>query len=225
MLKSIEIKSEEDLLPPGAEPGTIPTDLEQSTGLERFEILGKMQGIDVFDMRPLDSSRKGALAGGQCESYRCDEAEASQAVKTAGEEQDHCYDHRTNDSLLTSHPSSGTLDNPIIVKSAGDEQFAGCTGYPVDSHGTIWLGGIMLTHTFPPPKQLSRTRPLERCTECGGVYKMEYVGPPDDAHGHGHGHGEEAHGDASHNYEEPKTLADFVRPEYRGGPPGFVHPT
>lgn len=49
----------EDLLPPGAEPGTIPTDLEQATGLERLEILGKMEGIDVFDMRPLDASRMG----------------------------------------------------------------------------------------------------------------------------------------------------------------------
>lgn len=54
-----EIHSEEDLLPPGAQPGTIPTDLEQATGLERLEILGKMQGVDIFDMRPLDSSRKG----------------------------------------------------------------------------------------------------------------------------------------------------------------------
>ena len=60
---STEIKSEDDLLPPGAEPGTVPTDLDQSTGLERFEILGKMQGVDVFDMKPLDASRKGtALA-------------------------------------------------------------------------------------------------------------------------------------------------------------------
>jgi len=39
----------------------MPTDANQSTGLERFEILGKMQGIDVFDMRPLDSSRVGGL--------------------------------------------------------------------------------------------------------------------------------------------------------------------
>ena len=53
------MKTEDDLLPPGAEPGTVPTDLDQSTGLERFEILGKMQGVDVFDMRPLDASRKG----------------------------------------------------------------------------------------------------------------------------------------------------------------------
>jgi len=55
-----EIRSEEDLVGPGAAPGTVPTDLEQATGLERLEILGKMAGVDIFDMRPLDSSRKGA---------------------------------------------------------------------------------------------------------------------------------------------------------------------
>lgn len=54
-----EVKTEDDLLGPGAKPGDIPTDLEQSTGLERLEILGKMEGVDVFDMRPLDASRKG----------------------------------------------------------------------------------------------------------------------------------------------------------------------
>lgn len=76
---------------PGAQPGTVPTDLEQSTGVERLEILGKMEGVDIFDMRPLDASRK------------------------------------------------GTLKEPIMVRSAGEEQYAGCTGYPVDSHGVIWL--------------------------------------------------------------------------------------
>jgi hypothetical protein len=54
-----EIKSEADLLPPGASIGTVPSDLEQATGLERLEILGKMQGVDIFDMKPLDASRKG----------------------------------------------------------------------------------------------------------------------------------------------------------------------
>lgn len=54
-----EVKTFDDLLPPGAAPGTVPTDYEQATGLERLEILGKMQGIDVFDMRPLDASRMG----------------------------------------------------------------------------------------------------------------------------------------------------------------------
>lgn len=59
MGNATEIKSSDDLLAPGAKPGTIPTDYEQSTGLERLEILGKMQGVDIFDMRPLDASRKG----------------------------------------------------------------------------------------------------------------------------------------------------------------------
>ena len=59
----IEVKNEHDLLPPGAEPGNVPTDLEQATGLERLEILGKMQGVDIFDMKPLDASRKGTLIG------------------------------------------------------------------------------------------------------------------------------------------------------------------
>ncbi|TKA60715.1 hypothetical protein B0A55_10732 [Friedmanniomyces simplex] len=153
-----QIHSEKDLLPPGGTPGTVPTDLEQATGLERLEILGKMQGVDVFDMRPLDASRK------------------------------------------------GTLDNPIVVKSFGDEQYLGCTGCPVDSHVVLWL-------------TCSRDRPVERCMECGSVYKMEYVGPQESHDGHGHSHhGHDVHDDAdgSHNYQgEPKTMADFVRPEYR----------
>ncbi|KAK7713131.1 Cytochrome c oxidase subunit 4 [Botryosphaeria dothidea] len=148
-----QIQTEEDLLPPGAAPGSVPTDLEQATGLERLEILGKIQGVDIFDMKPLDSSRK------------------------------------------------GTVDNPIVVRSFGDEQYAGCTGVPADSHVVKWL-------------VMSRDRPLERCPECGNCLKMEYVGPADDGHHHDHHHG--ADGDGAHNYEgEPKTMADFVRPEYR----------
>ncbi|KAG7006986.1 cytochrome c oxidase subunit 4 [Physcia stellaris] len=142
-----EVKGEEDLLPPGAQPGTVPTDLDQSTGLERLEILGKMQGIDIFDMKPLDASRLGTLA------------------------------------------------DPIMVKSFGDEQYCGCTGFPADSHVTKWL-------------TISRGRPIERCPECGSVYKMEYVGPPDDPHAH-------EHHDGHHNYEEPKTFADYVKEDYR----------
>ncbi|KAK5679025.1 Cytochrome c oxidase subunit 4 [Elasticomyces elasticus] len=151
-----KIHGEHDLFAPGGSPGTVPTDLEQATGLERLEILGKMQGVDIFDMRPLDASRK------------------------------------------------GTLDNPITVKSFGDEQYLGCTGFPVDSHVVIWL-------------TCSRDRPVERCPECGSAYKMEYVGPQDDGHGHGHGaHDVHDSTDGAHNYQgEPKTMADFVRPEYR----------
>jgi cytochrome c oxidase subunit 5b len=137
-----EIKTPDDLIGPGTGPGAVPTDLDQSTGLERYELLGKLEGRDVFDMKPLDSSRR------------------------------------------------GTMDNPIVVKSAGEEQYAGCTGSPADSHVVIWLG-------------MSKERPIERCPECGSVYKMEYIGAQDDHHGHHH-----------HGPEEPKTMADFVKPEY-----------
>lgn len=34
---------------------------------------------------------------------------------------------------------SGTIADPIMVRSFGDEQYAGCTGSPADSHVTIWL--------------------------------------------------------------------------------------
>ncbi|KLO17397.1 COX5B-domain-containing protein [Schizopora paradoxa] len=48
-------------------PGTkdadaIPSDAEQATGLERYQLLGRMEGVDVFDMKPLDASRLGTLA-------------------------------------------------------------------------------------------------------------------------------------------------------------------
>ncbi|KUI62333.1 Cytochrome c oxidase subunit 4, mitochondrial [Cytospora mali] len=144
-LKLSDVKTIDDLVGPGAKPGTVPTDLEQATGIERLEILGKMEGVDIFDMRPLDASRK------------------------------------------------GTMKDPILVRSAGDEQHAGCTGYPADSHGVIWL-------------TISRERPVERCPECGNVYKMEYLGPQD--HGHDHGHHDH------HGYEEPKNFSNFVKPDY-----------
>lgn len=78
-------------MPEGAEIGTVPTDVEQATGLERLEILGKMQGIDIFDMKPLPSDRL------------------------------------------------GTLKDPIMVRSFGEEQYCGCTGCPADSHNVKWI--------------------------------------------------------------------------------------
>lgn len=57
----IEIKAEGDLIGSGGSPGAIPTDYEQATGLERLEILGKMEGIDIFDTGPLDASRRGTM--------------------------------------------------------------------------------------------------------------------------------------------------------------------
>jgi cytochrome c oxidase subunit 5b len=37
----------------GAKPGAVPSEVEQSTGLERVEILAKLDGIDIYDDSPL----------------------------------------------------------------------------------------------------------------------------------------------------------------------------
>jgi len=45
----------------GGKAGEVPTDITQSTGLERLQTMGFLEGIDVFDSQPLDSSRIGTL--------------------------------------------------------------------------------------------------------------------------------------------------------------------
>lgn len=45
----------------GAKPGEVATDENQSTGLERYQIEGQLQGIDVFDMQGIPMSRQGTL--------------------------------------------------------------------------------------------------------------------------------------------------------------------
>ncbi|KAI0926129.1 hypothetical protein AcV5_008668 [Taiwanofungus camphoratus] len=47
---------------PGAKAGEVPTDENQSTGLERLQVLAAKEGVEVFDFNPLDSSRIGTLA-------------------------------------------------------------------------------------------------------------------------------------------------------------------
>ncbi|KAF8917425.1 cytochrome c oxidase subunit VB-domain-containing protein [Mucidula mucida] len=47
---------------PGAKDGEVPTAYDQATGLERFQLLGDIAGINVFDQDPLDSSRIGTKA-------------------------------------------------------------------------------------------------------------------------------------------------------------------
>ncbi|XDT17123.1 Cytochrome c oxidase subunit Vb, zinc binding region signature [Nakaseomyces glabratus] len=56
-----DVNGPESLLGPGGKEGEIPTELEQATGLARLELLGKLEGIDVFDTKPLDASRKGTM--------------------------------------------------------------------------------------------------------------------------------------------------------------------
>ncbi|PWN43205.1 putative COX4-cytochrome-c oxidase chain IV [Ceraceosorus guamensis] len=47
---------------PGAQPGEVPTDENQSTGLERFELEQRLQGKEAFDMQPLQSDRIGTIS-------------------------------------------------------------------------------------------------------------------------------------------------------------------
>jgi len=49
------------LFGPGAPPGEVPSDELQATGLARLELLAEMQGVNLFDEEPLDSSRLGTL--------------------------------------------------------------------------------------------------------------------------------------------------------------------
>ncbi|KDQ15840.1 hypothetical protein BOTBODRAFT_623873 [Botryobasidium botryosum FD-172 SS1] len=93
------------LLGDGASAGTVPTDENQATGLERLQILGNLEGIDVFDMKPLEMTRL------------------------------------------------GTVDEPIKIHSWFPERVIGCTGFPADSHDTLWLN---LT-----------SKRNARCPECG----------------------------------------------------------
>lgn len=46
----------------GAKPGEIPSDEQQATGLERFELVSKLQGVDVFGMEPIKMTRAGTTS-------------------------------------------------------------------------------------------------------------------------------------------------------------------
>lgn len=45
----------------GAKAGHVPTDIEQATGIERLQLLGQLQGVDVFNMGPLHITKAGTL--------------------------------------------------------------------------------------------------------------------------------------------------------------------
>ncbi|KAL7009674.1 Cytochrome c oxidase subunit 4 [Cystobasidiomycetes sp. EMM_F5] len=104
----------------GAKTGTVPTDFEQATGLERMELLAKMKGEDPFHMEPLDV------------------------------------------------PHMGTLKNPIKVFSLDTWRIVGCTGFPIDSHDTLY--GKVTTDKG------------HRCPECGCCYAIDFQGDPHAAH-------------------------------------------
>lgn len=60
--KLSEVNGPESLIGPGAKEGTVPTELDQATGLARLELLGKLEGVEVFDLKPLDASRTGTMS-------------------------------------------------------------------------------------------------------------------------------------------------------------------
>lgn len=111
--------------------------------------------------------------------------------------------HQRDESNLSDR--LGTVDNPIVIKSHGEEQYVGCTGVPADTHEQNWM-------------VISRDRPIERCTACGNVLKMDYIGVEDphrkfcsrqalfEANSTTDGHPPEKF--------EPATFADFIKPEY-----------
>lgn len=56
-----DVHGQDSLIGPGAKDGSVPTELDQATGLARLELLGKLEGIEVFDLKPLESSRIGTM--------------------------------------------------------------------------------------------------------------------------------------------------------------------
>lgn len=57
-----DVHGNDTLIGQGAKEGTFPTDLEQATGLARLELLAKLEGVELFDVKPLDASRVGTIA-------------------------------------------------------------------------------------------------------------------------------------------------------------------
>src|SRR4051812_15579934 len=45
----------------GAKSGEVPTDVQQATGMERLQLLGHLDGVDVFNTGPLVMSKAGTL--------------------------------------------------------------------------------------------------------------------------------------------------------------------
>lgn len=50
-----------------------------------------------------------------------------------------CWEIVSDESGIMSDGIAGTLEDPIVVNSAGEEQYVGCTGCPADSHNVLWI--------------------------------------------------------------------------------------
>ncbi|KAG2223498.1 hypothetical protein INT45_001246 [Circinella minor] len=58
---AVSAESIEKTLGPGGKAGEVPTDLEQATGLERLELLSKLEGKEFFDTEPLNMTHIGTV--------------------------------------------------------------------------------------------------------------------------------------------------------------------
>ena len=58
---AVSAESIEKNLGPGGKAGEVPSDIEQATGLERLELLSKLEGKEFFDMEPLDMTHIGTV--------------------------------------------------------------------------------------------------------------------------------------------------------------------
>lgn len=56
-----DVHGPETLIGPGGKEGEIPTELDQATGLARLELMAKLEGVEFFDTKPLDASRRGTM--------------------------------------------------------------------------------------------------------------------------------------------------------------------
>ncbi|RUS13412.1 cytochrome c oxidase subunit VB-domain-containing protein, partial [Jimgerdemannia flammicorona] len=150
------------LIGPGGKPGSVPTNLEQATGLERLELLAKLEGKEFFDMAPLEMTHLGTkqnpIVVQSHDHYRY--------VGCTGK----ALDWELAIAILV-------LCKKLMEKTVGHTNhfhsltpFPSTPGYPAESHDTIWL-----TVTDDD---------IHRCPECGSVYKLDFVGVDEPDHHH-----------------------------------------
>ncbi|KAJ3241299.1 Cytochrome c oxidase subunit 4 [Chytriomyces hyalinus] len=53
-----------------------------------------------------------------------------------------------------------TAANPFVVTGSDPEKYVGCTGFPADTHETVWL-------------TLRSHRGVDRCPHCGNAFKYQ----------------------------------------------------
>ena len=138
----------------GSKSGEVPTNISQATGVERFELLGRMQGIDVWDMKVRTASSS-AYTRRAC-SPRTFAPPAPRRFPSRYHQGPHC--RRLVVSAAMRSVSSPL--RPIKLTSLPPptnrypERVIGCTGSPADSHDTVWIS-------------LNTDLKHHRCPECG----------------------------------------------------------